>query len=302
MQNTAKHGAIFAILAYSMWGIAPLYFKLLSQIPALEMIGHRVLWSFFLLVLIISLRVGWQPVKDILKTPKKLAWLCVSSLLIAINWLVFIWAINADHMLDASLGYYINPIVNVGLGMFFLGERLARLQWLAIGLASCGVLVQLITFGSIPWIALILAVSFGLYGLIRKQVVIDGVSGLWIETLLLAPFALAYLCFIAPHNIPMSQYDGVTQILLVAAGIVTTLPLLCFIAAAKRLPLSVLGFFQYIGPSLMFLLATLVYDEPLTQDKIITFGFIWLALIVFSWHGWRTHRRTEQASAIRSNA
>lgn len=291
MQGAARQGVIYAVLAYTMWGVAPIYFKLLTQVPALEMVSHRVLWSFFLLLALVWWRTGWQPVKALLQQPIKLGWLLLSSALIACNWLLFIWAVNADRMLEASLGYYINPLVNVFLGMVFLHERLARLQWLAIGLAATGVFIQLLHFGSIPWVALTLAITFALYGLIRKKVSIDGLSGLWLETTLLLPVALWYLSHISSSGLPMADLDHETAYWLMAAGIVTTAPLLCFINAARNLPLSQLGFFQYIGPSFMFLLATLLYGESFSQDKLITFGFIWLALLVFSWHGWRTYRK-----------
>ncbi|MBW8189963.1 EamA family transporter RarD [Neiella marina] len=294
MNSSNRQGAIFAVLAYTMWGIAPIYFKLLQQIPAMEMVAHRVVWSFVLLAGLLTLRVGWQAISSLLREPQKLAWLTLSSALIGLNWLIFIWAVNNNRMLDASLGYYINPIVNVALGMVFLQERLARLQWVAIALATVGVTIQIVNFGSVPWIALALAVSFAFYGLLRKRVRIDGVSGLWVETALILPVALWYLFAISPDNIIMSEHSLTIQVSLIAAGLITTAPLLCFIAAAKRLPLSQLGFFQYIGPSLMFILATLFYDEAVTSDKLITFGFIWAALAVFSWHGLRSSRQPQQ--------
>nr|WP_229744606.1 EamA family transporter RarD [Neiella marina] len=292
VQSVARQGAIFAVLAYTMWGIAPIYFKSLQSIPALEMVSHRVVWSFLLLLAVLSWYVGWQAIKQLLKEPKKLALLGLSSALIAVNWGVFIWAVNNDRMLDASLGYYINPLVNVALGMVFLQERLARLLWVAMALAAIGVMIQVVTFGSVPWVALVLAVSFGFYGLLRKRVHIDGVSGLWVETALIAPIALWYLVSASSTGLPMADHPLMTNMLLIAAGVVTTAPLLCFIAAAKRLPLSHLGFFQYIGPSLMFILATTMYGEAITIDKLITFAFIWGALVVFSWHGIRTSRTT----------
>ncbi|MBD1387989.1 EamA family transporter RarD [Neiella sp. HB171785] len=281
-----------------MWGIAPIYFKSLQQIPALEMVSHRVVWSFVLLLAVLTWHVGWHAIKQLLKEPKKLALLGLSSALIAVNWGVFIWAVNNDRMLDASLGYYINPLVNVALGMVFLQERLARLQWFAMALATVGVLIQIISFGSVPWVALILAVSFGFYGLLRKRVHIDGVSGLWVETALIAPLAIWYLVSVSSNGLPMADHNAMINGLLIAAGVVTTAPLLCFIAAAKRLPLSHLGFFQYIGPSLMFILATTMYGEAMTIDKLITFAFIWGALVVFSWHGIRASRLNRQRKAL----
>ena len=297
MQEQNRNGTMYALLAYTMWGFAPIYFKALEGFGALEVVSHRVIWSFALLFILLSARVGWQPLRQLLRQPRKLGWLAISSILIAFNWLLFIWAVTAERMLDASLGYYINPLVNVVLGTIFLSERLARMQWIAVVMAAIGVLIQTISFGSVPWIALALAVSFGLYGLIRKRVTIDGISGLWIETLLMLPLAIGYVISISPNAIPMSSYSANETWLLVAAGIVTTAPLICFIAAAKRMSLSLLGFFQYIGPSLMFILAATVYGEPVTNDKLITFAFIWLALLIFSWHGWFSyqHRRGRQS-------
>jgi chloramphenicol-sensitive protein RarD len=212
---------------------------------------------------------------------------------VGINWLIFIWAVNADHMLDASLGYYINPLLNVLLGMMFLGERLRKLQWLAVFLAAIGVLVQLVVFGSVPIVAIALAFSFGFYGLLRKKINMDAQTGLFIETLVMLPAAAIYVFFIANSaTSDMSTNSLSLNLLLFAAGIVTTLPLLCFTGAATRIKLSTLGFFQYIGPSLMFLLAVLVYGEAFTLDKAVTFGFIWGALLVFSVDGIRNSKKS----------
>jgi len=225
---------------------------------------------------------GFGRLRLILKQPKQLLVLFVTSVLIAANWLIFIWAVNNDHMLDASLGYFINPLFNVLLGMVFLGERLRKLQWVAVSLASIGVLVQLISFGSIPLLSLALAASFGFYGLLRKKVNIDAKSGLLVETAILLPIALGYL-FITLDSSTTSMLANTLDLnlLLVAAGIITTIPLLCFAGAAVRIPFSILGFFQYIGPSIMFILAVKLFNEPFDIEKGITFGFIWGALIIF---------------------
>ncbi len=291
MQPTAQRGVLYALLAYFMWGIAPVYFKAMEHVAPLELVAHRVIWSFLLLLVIVGWKVGWQPLLRLLKEPAKLAWLLLSAALIACNWSVFIWAVASHRMLDASLGYFINPLVNVLLGLLFLQERLAKAQWFALALAASGVLVQLIQFGSVPWVALVLAISFARYGLIRKQVQVDSLTGLWLETLFILPLALAYLSLQETSLSPWLGYDLWTFVGLLATGIVTTAPLLCFIQAARQLPLSQLGFFQYIGPSCMFLLATCVYGEPFSLDKLWTFGLIWLALVVFSWHSWRTYRK-----------
>ncbi|WP_159739764.1 EamA family transporter RarD [Vibrio atypicus] len=291
-QQRAKQGVLLAIGAYTMWGIAPIYFKTISDVSPLEILSHRVVWSFFLLAALLHFGRRWRGVRDVLKSKIKMTYLLATSIVIAANWLIFIWAVNTNHMLDASLGYYINPLINVLLGMLFLGERLRKMQWFAVVLASCGVLVQLIAFGSVPVVAIVLALSFGCYGLLRKKVSLDAQTGLFIETLILLPAAAIYLLWIADSSTSDLMANPITlNLLLISAGVITTLPLLCFTGAATRLKLSTLGFFQYIGPSLMFLLAVLVYGEAFTVDKAITFAFIWGALVVFSVDGLRSNRK-----------
>ena len=296
-QQRARQGILLAIGAYTMWGIAPMYFKSIAQVSPLEILSHRVIWSFFLLAALLHFGRHWRSVYHIAKDKTKIAYLIASSMLIGGNWLIFIWAVNSNHMLDASLGYYINPLINVLLGMVFLGERLRKLQWFAVVLAACGVLVQLIVFGSVPVVAIALAMSFGFYGLLRKKVSVEAQTGLFIETLVMLPAAAIYLLFIASSP-TSNMLDNPMQLntLLIAAGVITTLPLLCFTGAATRLKLSTLGFFQYIGPSLMFLLAVLIYGEPFTSDKAITFAFIWGALVVFSFDGLRNNRKSHKAA------
>ncbi|WP_162063597.1 EamA family transporter RarD [Vibrio taketomensis] len=297
-QQRARQGVLLAIGAYTMWGIAPIYFKQLAGVPALEILSHRVVWSFLLLALLLHFGRHWGSVRDVFRDKRKMVYLTSSAILIGFNWLLFIWAVNANHMLDASLGYYINPLINVLLGMLFLGERLRALQWVAVALAAGGVLIQLIAFGSVPLVAIGLACSFGFYGLLRKKVSVGAQTGLFVETLVLAPAALIYLLWIADSPSAHFTQNPITlNLLLFSAGIITTLPLLCFTGAATRLKLSTLGFFQYIGPSLMFLLAVLVYGEAFTVDKALTFVFIWGALIVFSFDGLRNNRRSKKALA-----
>ncbi|ART82526.1 protein RarD [Oceanisphaera profunda] len=293
-KDQGTKGALYAVGAYTLWGIAPLYFKQLTHIPAYEILTHRVIWSFLLLLVLLSVLKFWPRVRAMLRQPKYLLLLTLSSVIIGLNWLVFIWAVNNNHMLDASLGYYINPLFNIVLAMLFLGERFRRMQWWAVALAASGVVLQLVIFGSLPWIALVLAISFGLYGLIRKQVPVDPITGLTIETLVLLPLAAIYLFFIADSptsNLSVNSLN--TNLWLVSAGLVTTAPLLLFAGAAKRLKLSTLGFFQYIGPSLMFLVAVGLFDEAFTQDKIITFALIWCSLVIYSWDGIK-HRRARE--------
>jgi chloramphenicol-sensitive protein RarD len=287
-----RQGIFFALAAYFIWGIAPAYFKLIQQVPADEILTHRVIWSFFFMLALITLGRNWSQVRAACHDRKRLLLLAVTALLIGGNWLLFIWAVNNHHMLEASLGYFINPLVNVLLGMLFLGERFRRMQWLAVILAFTGVLIQLWQFGSLPIIGLGLAFSFAFYGLLRKKIAIDAQTGMLIETLWLLPVAAAYLFLFADS--PTSHLGANAwslNLLLVAAGIVTTIPLLFFTAAATRLRLSTLGFFQYLGPTLMFLLAVTFYGETIGQDKLVTFGFIWAALLLFILDALYTQRK-----------
>ncbi|ELH0895866.1 EamA family transporter RarD [Vibrio fluvialis] len=298
-QQNAKKGVILAISAYTMWGIAPIYFKAISSVSALEILSHRVIWSFFLLAALLHFGRQWRSVVSVFRDKKKMVYLLTTALLVGGNWLIFIWAVNANHMLDASLGYYINPLLNVVLGMLFLGERLRKLQWFAVALAAIGVAIQLVVFGSVPIVAFSLAITFGLYGLLRKKVGVNAQTGLFIETLVLVPAAAIYLLWIADSaTSSMLVNDWHLNLLLISAGIVTTLPLLCFTGAATKLKLSTLGFFQYIGPSLMFLLAVLVYGENFSADKAITFAFIWSALVIFSVDGLTQGRKRSLANAV----
>ncbi|MYM61280.1 EamA family transporter RarD [Vibrio sp. OCN044] len=294
-EQESRQGILLAIAAYTMWGIAPIYFKAISQVPALEILSHRVIWSFILLAVLLQIGRRWRGTRDICRSKSKMLLLISTALLVGVNWLIYIWAVNSNHMLDASLGYYINPLLNVMLGLIFLGERLRKMQWFAVALATCGVAIQVIIFGSIPIVAIALALTFGFYGLLRKKVKVDAQTGLFIETLVMLPAAAIYLLWIADSATSDPSFNTVTlNMLLICAGIVTTLPLLCFTGAATRLKLSTLGFFQYIGPSLMFLLAVLVYGESFTIDKAITFAFIWSALVIFSYDGLKAKKHSRK--------
>jgi chloramphenicol-sensitive protein RarD len=277
-----RQGIFFALGAYFIWGIAPAYFKLIQQVPADEILTHRIIWSFFFMLVLLSISQSWPQVRQIFKDVKRLLLLAVTALLIGGNWLLFIWAVNSHHMLEASLGYFINPLVNVLLGLLFLGERFRRMQWVAVSLAICGVLVQLWQFGSLPIIALGLAFSFAFYGLLRKKIRVDAQIGMLIETLWLLPVAAIYLFLIADSPTSHLSANSLSlNLLLISAGVVTTIPLLFFTAAANRLRLSTLGFFQYIGPTLMFILAVTFYGESIGNDKLLTFAFIWAGLAIF---------------------
>lgn len=277
-----RQGIFYALGAYFIWGIAPAYFKLVKEVPPTEIMTHRVIWSALFMLGLITLSRSWRQVRSVLAQPKKVLLLALTAVTIGGNWLLFIWAVNNQHMLEASLGYFINPLINVVFGMLFLRERFRRLQWLAVLLAATGVLVQLWQFGSLPIIGLGLALSFALYGLVRKKIQVDAQSGMLIETAWLFPLAAIYLFgFADSATSHLSANPLSLNLKLIAAGIITTIPLMLFAAACARLRLSTVGFFQYLGPTLMFLLAVLFYGESLTPDKMVTFGFIWLALAIF---------------------
>lgn len=276
-------GVFYALGAYLMWGFAPIYFKYLEFIPVDEILAHRVIWCVVVTGIIITLLSAWPNVYKICTSPKKLLLLLLTSLLISCNWMVFIWAINNDRMLDASLGYFINPIINVLLGLVFLNESLSRIKWVAVGLALVGVLVQIFALGALPWVSLILPVSFAFYGLVRKKIKVEALTGLFIETLLVAPVAIYYLVAIADSEYSHMLENSLSlNLWLMFAGVATALPLIFFGQAALRLKLSTLGFFQYLAPSLLFVFAVVVYGEQLTLDKTITFLFIWSGIAVFA--------------------
>jgi chloramphenicol-sensitive protein RarD len=287
-----RRGYVLGICAYIIWGLFPLYFKLLAQVPSAEIVVHRVLWSALCgsLLLLVWKHPGWW--RELLAHPKRLLVLAVSGLLIASNWLLYVWAVNNDQMLAASLGYYINPLVNVLLGMLLLGERLRRLQWLAVGLAACGVLQQLWLLGNLPWLSLGLAFSFGFYGVIRKKAPVAALPGLVVETWLLLPLALLWL-LLNPQALTTQAafWTDSTALWLLAAGPITLLPLLCFNAAARHLPYTTLGFLQYLAPTLVLLQAVWLFDEHLDSHKLRAFAFIWAGLLVYSIDAWISLRR-----------
>ena len=280
-----------------MWGIAPLYFKLLQSMPAPEILMHRIIWSALLLLLLVAVTGKFGQVKTAMKNRTVMGILLISGLLLASNWLIFIWAINNDHLLDGSLGYYINPLLNVLLGRVFLQERLRQLQKVAVALAFGGVTILIISVGHVPWVALALAGTFGIYGLLRKQVAVESLPGLLLETLMMLPCALLYWLGFATQSSNLLSNSLSLNIILVSAGIVTTAPLLCFTAAARRLRYSTLGFFQYLGPSLMFVMAVWLFNEPLEQARLLTFACVWLALALFSYDSYRAYRSARQVSA-----
>ncbi|MEH6562742.1 MAG: EamA family transporter RarD [Marinobacter sp.] len=284
-QETSK-GVAYGLAAYTMWGCFPLYFALFEGVPAWEVVTHRVLWSCVFLAIIITFLKRWQPVKTALARPKKLGFVLGCAVLIAVNWGVYIYAVESRQVLQASLGYFLTPLVNVGLGMLVLKESISRLQVVAVALAAIAILYQLFLLGVVPWITLVLAFSFGTYGLLRKQVALDGLSGLFVETLLLLPVGILALAALSYAGASHFSADTGTTLLLLSSGIVTAIPLLAFAGAARRLRLSTVGFLMYINPTIQFLIALLVFSEPLSTEKLTSFVMIWVALGLYSWSAW----------------
>lgn len=275
-------GLLYGVAAYAWWGFAAIYFKLVGAVPPLEILAHRVVWSVVVLLLLVSAMKRWPSMLSIARHPRSLGWLSISTLLIAVNWYTFIWAVTRNHMLDASLGYFINPLVNVVFGFLVFGERLRRWEKIAVGLAALAVTWLTFSAGVVPWVALILAVSFGLYGLVRKLAHVPSLEALTVETALLLPVAIGYLAWLSSRGaISFGDSTGL-DLLLVAAGPVTALPLLWFAIAVRHLRLATVGLLQYIAPTLQFLLAVAVYREPFAGTKVIAFALIWIAVGIYS--------------------
>jgi chloramphenicol-sensitive protein RarD len=279
--KVVRDGIVAGLIAYLLWGIMPIYFKIVGSVDPFEVFSHRIIWAIPFGAVVIGFRHQWQEIRNAFLNPKTVGWLAVSALLIGVNWLIYIFAIQDDRIFETSLGYYINPLLNMVFGVVLFGERLRRLQILAVASAFVGVLFLAIKGGQIPWVALALAFSFGTYGIIRKKVVISGMPGLFIETLLLAPFAIAWFAWInMSGQAAFGTGDTSLTLWLVVAGPLTALPLLFFALAARRLPLTMIGFMQFLSPSMHFVVG-IYYGETLTTAHIICFTFIWLGVTFF---------------------
>lgn len=285
-----NRGVVYALGAYGAWGIIPIFWKQLDHVPAIELLGHRMVWSLLILMVVLAVRNRWRWV-DALRRPRTLITSLVTATLIGSNWLIFIWAVNSDHLVEVSLGYFINPLVSVLLGVLFLGERLRGWQWAAVGLAAAGVLYLTLNLGALPWIALTLAGSFALYGLLRKTHTVGSLEALSLEMVILFLPALGYLVYLGDSGAGSFGADLTTSSLLAATGIITTIPLLLFGGAARRIPLFLIGIFQYIAPTLQFLLGVFVYGEPFTRTQLEGYALIWLALLLFAVEGISHARR-----------
>jgi chloramphenicol-sensitive protein RarD len=290
-------GVYFALSANIFWGIVPIYFKWIDHVSPLEILAHRIVWALVLLICILAYT---GDLKELRASFARLPTLFLTAMLLMINWLVFIYAIVNQNITETSLGYFINPLVSVFLAVLFLQERLRPLQWIAMIIAGTGIVIQLILFGRIPWLALGLAFSFGFYGLLRKNLGLHAIAGLAVEAMIVAPFALTYLAWIAYRQTMIFGNDINIDLLLMLGGFVTSFPLLCFAAAVTRLPLTVIGMFQYIAPTISLIIAILVYKEEFGIDRLATFGCIWIALLLFSAEAWVHNKHQPPATASKS--
>jgi chloramphenicol-sensitive protein RarD len=284
LRGATRRGMVWATAAFLWWGLSPVYWKALAGVAAEQLLAHRVLWSLALLVVLLTLRRSWRAVGAAVTRPRTLGTLLLTTGLIAVNWYTYIWAMAADRVLEASLGYYVNPLVNVLLGVVFLRERLRRAQTVAVALAAVGVAALTAEVGRVPWVSLLLALTFGFYGLLRKTVAAGPLVGLAVETALLAPVALVWLARLhAAGGGALGAGPGRVDLLIVASGVITVAPLVWFTRGARLLPLSTLGLLQYLAPTLQFLLAVAVYREPFSALHLAAFALIWAGLALFTW-------------------
>ena len=290
-RKTQLAGIGFGLLAYGIWGFFPLYFRQLAHVSPMDILANRAVWACVFVGILLSLRQRWASVLIIFKNPRQLAMLALAALLVSSNWLVFLWAVAHQQVVASSLGYFLTPLVNVLLGLIVLKERLNKLEWLAVGLAVIAIANEIITLGSLPWVSLFLAVTFGTYGLVRKQIPVDAISGLWLETLAMLPVCGIYALWMAQsgHQV-FAPNNALTVTLLIGAGILTAVPLMAFAAATQRLDLATVGMLMYINPTLQFITAVWIFGEPLQSARLISFALIWSGLFVFSWSMWQKLR------------
>ena len=291
-RNRRLAGIGFGLLAYGMWGFFPLFFRQLSDVSPMDILSNRAVWACVLVGLLLTLRRQWPMVAAVFRTWRQLAMLSVAALLIGTNWLVFLWAVANRQVMASSLGYFLTPLVNVLLGLLVLKERLNRLEWLSVALALLAMVNEIVALGSLPWVSLVLATTFGTYGLVRKQLPVDAISGLWLETLAMLPVCGLYALWQARHgHAVFGGHDLRTTLLLISAGAITALPLMAFAAATQRLDLVTVGMLMYINPTLQFLTAVWIFGEPAQPARLFSFGLIWLGLLVFSGSAWCKYRQ-----------
>lgn len=300
MQDERKQatvGVLYGLAAFSFWGLGPIYFKAVGHVGTLEVMAHRVVWCVLLLAFLVTLVRSWPRILSALHDRRTLLLLAASTILITINWTTFIYGVNAGRVLETSLGYFINPLVTVFLGMIFLGEKLSLWRWISVVLAFIGIGVMAVEVEGLPWISLSLAFSFGFYGLVRKKAPLESFEGLFLETLLISPIALGFLLYLDWEGMGHFLNSNLTtDILLILAGPVTALPLLWFTSAARRVRLSTVGFMQYIAPSMQFLLAVFLFGEVFTDTHLITFGLIWCGLVIYSGESYYARRQRNRAA------
>lgn len=286
-------GVLYAAGAFLCWGILPLYLKSIQAASPMQILGHRIVWSLLMLLLIVVWRKEWSIMRKLIRDRRTMLILFIAACLLAVNWLTYIWAVNSGHVVESSLGYFINPLVSVLLGVIILREKLRPLQWVPVSLATIGVAYLTWRFGGLPWIALVLAFTFGLYGFVKKTAPVEALYGLLVETAILFLPAFGYLLLVETQGTGAFGHDSLLlTILLSLAGPVTTIPLLMFASGARLIPLSTLGLVQFIAPTGQFLLGVLVYHEPFALDKLVGFAFIWLALIIFTIEGYMARKRS----------
>ncbi|TWE02676.1 chloramphenicol-sensitive protein RarD [Neobacillus bataviensis] len=306
-KTDAKMGAVHAGFSYFLWGLLPIYWKLIEQVNATEILANRIFWSFIFMVLVLVITNKWSlfvyTLKGFTENKKQMYALTIASLLISVNWFVYIWAVNSGHMIEASLGYYINPLISILLGMIVLKEKLTVVQLVSFILAAIGVGIITISHGVFPWIAITLALSFGLYGLAKKMINVESSVGLTLETMVLAPIAAIYMIYLFLNRSNSLFTAGwETDFLLIGAGAATAIPLLYFAKGAQKIPLSLLGFLQYISPTLTLILGVFVYDEHFSKIQLLSFMFIWAAVAIYSLSKtkWFTHRKVKLSNENRA--
>ncbi|ACB84451.1 EamA family transporter RarD [Natranaerobius thermophilus] len=303
--NEAKKGVFLGLSAYILWGLLPLYWDLLDQVPAEQVLAHRIFWSCFFVGFIVCINKNWRMVGNIFKSRRNLAITLLAAVVISANWFTYIWGVQANRVVEASMGYYINPLVAVMLGVLVLKEKLSTTKKISVAIATLGVLVMTFSYGQFPWVALVLAFTFAFYGLIKKTIPVDPIPGLFLETAILAPIVLAYLTF---HEVQGTGALGDAPLhlilLLMGAGVATSTPLLLFSMAARKVKLSTVGFMQYISPTLSLYLGVFIFNEPFTSIHLFTFGCIWIALALYTWDSVKTYResRNMKAEAVSSTS
>lgn len=297
-----KRGLLYGIASYTLWGTFPLYWRLLDASPPMEILAHRVIWAVAFSLVLVAITRQWSEIKPIVRNPKSMVWLFAAAITVTFNWGIFIYGISIDRVIEGSLGYFINPIFTVALGVIFLGERLRTVQWVAVALGIVAIFIFTYDYGHPPYIALGLAISFGIYGLIKKQVGVSALAGFTVETAIILPFALGFLYYLGQQGeTTVGQLGFWHAAAAIGGGVITAIPLLLFAGAANRVPLSTLGILQYIGPIFQFIIGWLLFTEPMTTGRWIGFMVVWAAVVVFTWESF-AHRRRSLAEAAQASA